>query len=550
MGEIFKDRSGAPRRSLYKGVGFSDQDLRFRPHIGLANSAADLSPAHAHLKELSSWVKAGIWQAGGIPLEFGTFATCGNMAVGTENFKYELVIRDIMAASVEIVTRIHSFDGLVLLSSCDSLIPGQLMAAARLNIPSLLVSGGPMETGYYQEKKITNLEVNSAVFDPSISVAEVEAMEDCACPGVGACPVLGTANTMQIITEALGMSLSGSSTVPAVHQQKRMFAQMAGSQIVELVKQKLTPKKILTSKALRNGIATFMALGGSLNAVLHLISIAQELGLDLPLAIFDEISRKVPCLTAVNPNGPFTCGDFHQAGGAPALLQEIKTKLSLETLTVNGVSLGTVIANSKNNNPQVIRSLQDPVTPRGSLAVLTGSLAPEGAIIRQSALSTDLTVFSGPARVFSSDKAAFQALQAHKVQEGEVLIIKNEGPRGAPGMREVYLAAEALCKLSYEDKVVLITDGRFSGFNRGPIIGHVAPEAALGGPIALVQDGDEILIDLPQRKLDLLISPLEMAQRQKAWQPEPLELTGGILDLYQELAESAEKGAALRKKTF
>jgi len=544
--EYFGGSKAGHRRAIYKGVGFGDLDLKNRPHIGIANAAADLSPAHAHLRRLAEWVKAGIWQAGGVPFEFGTLATCGNIAIGTENMKYELVIRDVMAASIEIVSKVHLFDGLVLLSSCDNLIPGQLMAAARLDIPSILITGGPMMPGKWHGKEITSADVNEAVLDPNFPEKELEEMEEQACPGFGACSLMGTANTMQILSEALGMSLSGTATIPAISSLRCNVAQRTGSQVVKLVEKGLKPSQIMTERSLRNAITICLAIGGSTNAVLHIISTGKELGIDIDLEVFDSLSKEVPCLVAVVPNGSHSVIDFYEAGGVPALAKELKSYLALSCMTVDGVNLGKCIEGAEVKNREVITSVDNPLYKEGGLAVLKGNLAPDGAIVRQTAMRPEMRVFKGLARVFDSDQEGLKAIQGGDIKAGDVMVIRYEGPKGAPGMNEIMLSTDALYISELAESVGLITDGRFSGFNRGPIVGHVSPEAAVGGPIAVVRDGDPILVDIPNRKLELMISNTELDNRLKNWSPRPPKTDRGILGAYAILSEPAHQGAAFK----
>jgi len=544
--DYFGNPEAAHRRAIYKGVGFEDSDLRNRPHIGIANTATDLSPAHTHLHRLAEWVKAGIWQAGGVPFEFGTLATCGNISIGTENLKYELVVRDVMAASIEIVAKVHLLDGLVLLSSCDSLIPGQLMAAARLDIPSILLTGGPMFPGKYNGKEITSADLNEAVLDAELSEEELARMEDRACPGFGACSLMGTANTMQILSEALGMSPSGTANIPAVFSLRYTAAQRAGRQIVKLVERDIKPSQIINERSLRNAIAISLAIGGSTNAVLHIISIGKELNIDIDLDLFDSLSKEVPCLVSVVPNGSHSIIDFYEAGGVPALAAEMRKYLDLSCMTVDGVSLEKCIEGAEVKNREVITSVDKPLHEEGGLVVLKGNLAPNGAIARQTAMIPEMKVFKGSARVFDSDQEGLRAIQYGDIKAGDLMVIRYEGPKGAPGMKEVMLSTDALYVSKLADSVGLITDGRFSGFNRGPIVGHVSPEAAVGGPIAVVQDGDPILVDIPNRKLQLLISDTELENRLKKWSPRPPKTDKGILGAYAILSEPADKGAAFR----
>ncbi len=546
----FVGPQAAHRRQIYKGAGYDNEDLR-RPHIGVVNAWTEASPAHMHLRQLADAVKAGVWQVGGVPFEFGVFATCGNIAVGTENLKYELAIRDVLAGSVEIMAQVHLFDGLVLLASCDNIIPGVLMGAARLNLPSIMVTGGPMMPGRRQGKNVLPPDVNEAVLgifaQGKMSEQELLEMEDCACPGPGACPVMGTANTMQILTEALGMSLSGSGTIPAVSADRVRMARATGRQAVELVKRNIRPADILTQRTLQNAIVVDAAIGGSTNAPLHIMSIGRELGIEVELDRFDEISRRTPLLSSVSPNGPHTVVDFHEAGGVPALFKELGGLVDTGVLTANGVSLGEVIEGASGSQGPAISSRAEPVQPEGGLAVLKGNIAPRGAIVRTSAIRKEMLVHRGPARTFSGDEEAWQAIVAGKIKPGDVIVLRYEGPKGAPGMKEVMLSTDALYSVGLEGSVALITDGRFSGFNRGPIVGHVCPEAMDGGVIAFIEDGDMIEINVPERKLHLELSDEELQRRAELWKPPKPKTKIGFLALYAQLALPADQGAAMQR---
>ncbi len=547
---MFVGPGAAHRRQIYKGAGYSDTDFG-KPHIGVANAWTEASPAHRHLRNLAEHVKAGIWQAGGVPFEFGVFATCGNISIGTENMKYELAIRDALAASVEIMSRVHLFDGLVLLASCDNIIPGQLMGAARVNLPAIMVTGGPMLAGKWSKGTVTSPDVNEAVFGAiplgNISEQELREMEERSCPGVGACPVMGTANTMQILTEAMGMALSGSATIPAILADKQRVARAAGQQIIELVREGIHPSDILTEAAFTNVIVVNAAIGGSTNAPLHILSLARELGIKIELDQFDEISRKTPLLASVIPNGPHTVIDFYEAGGVPALLKELEPLLNLRALTADGIPLGELLDETGGSRGNAIATLENPVQTEGGLTVLRGNIAPRGAIVRTSALKPEMLVHKGPAKTFNTDQEAWNAIIDGKIQPGDVIVVRYEGPKGAPGMKEVMLSTDALYRMGLEGSVGLITDGRFSGFNRGPIIGHVCPEAMEGGVIALIEDGDTIEINIPNRTLAVNLSDAELEQRRANWQsPEPKTKTG-FLALYAQLALSADEGAAMQR---
>jgi dihydroxy-acid dehydratase len=548
--EYFDGVEGAVRRTIYRGVGLSD-DVRTKAHIGIANAFTDASPAYAHLRTLADAAKSGVWAAGGIPFEFGTFATCGNVALGSREVDYELVVRDALAASIEIMARVHHFHGLILLSSTDSVIPGHIMGAARVDLPTLFITGGPMLSGHWRGRSVTAMHVNEAVFGgvPSAAISEQDLsnMERSACPTVGACPVMGTANTMQILTEPLGLSLPATATIPAVMSEKVQAARVAGFKIVELVRQGKKLSDVVTPAALRNAVVTDLAVGGSTNAVLHLISIARELGIELSLRDFDALSRRVPCLVGVLPNGPFTVDAFHQAGGVPQLLRNLGDLIDRDVLTADGRSWDEALEKVPERDARVIRTRADPYFKDGGLAVLTGTLAPVGAVVRQSSVPRDMLVHRGPAVVFESDRAAYDALLAGKVARGDTVVIRDQGPRGGPGMTEIMLAPDALASTGRQNDTALVTDGRFSGFNRGPIVGHVDPESAAGGPLALVRDGDQIVIDIPGRRLDLLVPTEELMARQ-ASQPmqAPARARPGILDVYSRTALPASEGAGMQ----
>lgn len=547
---LFVGPEAAHRRQIYKGAGYMDDDFG-RPHIGVANAYSEASPAHRHLRELAECVKAGIWQAGGIPFEFGVFATCGNIAIGTENLKYELALRDALAASIETMSKVHLFDGLVLLASCDSIIPGQLMGAARVNLPSLMVTGGPMLAGEWREGTVLSPDVNEAVFGAlplgMITEEDLLEMENQACPSTGSCPVMGTANTMQILTEAMGMALFGSATIPPVLADKRRAARQSGRRIVQLVERGIRPSDILDERALRNAIAVNAAIGGSTNAPLHIMSIGRELGIEIALDLFDEISRRTPLLVSVVPNGPHTMIDFYKAGGVPALLKELRELVDSSALTVDGVTVGDNLKDVSGSCGEAISSIDHPVQAQGGLAVLKGNIAPRGAIARTSAIKPEMLVHRGPAKTFSSDEEAWKAIVEGNIQPGDVIVVRYEGPKGAPGMMEVMRATDALYRVGLEGSVGLITDGRFSGFNRGPIVGHVSPEAMEGGVIAIIEDGDTIEMDIPGRKLNVELSEEEITHRLENWRPPQPKTKTGFLALYAQLTLPAEQGAAMQK---
>ena len=545
----FSGPTAAHRRQIYRGSGYTSDDFK-RPHIGIANTFSEFSPAHRNLRDLAEQVKNGIWQAGGVPFEFGVYSTCGNIAIGTENLAYELASRDVLAGSIETVTSVHLFDGLVLLASCDSVIPGLIMGAARMRVPTVIVTGGPMMPGKHNKDTVLSPDVNEAVYGAfatgKMDEAELEAMEECACPSFGSCPVMGTANTMQILTEAMGLAVSGASTIPAYLSKKLVKAREAGLKIVELIKSQTSIEDILSEGALNNMIRVNAAIGGSTNAPLHIISIGRELGIEIPLDRFDEISRNTPLISGVIPNGKDTVVDFYESGGVPALLKQLEPLLDTNVKTVDGGSMADLLKKQSGAHGKTIRSLDEPFQPEGGLAILKGNIAPNGALIRLSSVRKEMLVHSGPARVFNSDEDAWKAIVAGQVKAGEVLVVRYAGVKGAPGMVETMMSTDALYRVGLEGSVGLITDGRFSGFNRGPIIGHVSPEAMVGGVIAIIEDGDLININISERRLDLRVSEEEIQARLAVWKPIEPRVTKGFLSIYAQLALPPEKGGAIQ----
>jgi len=545
----FVGPEAAHRRQIYRGAGYGEDDWG-RPHIGIANAWTEVSPAHVHLRRIADAVKAGIWQAGGVPFEFGVFATCGNVAIGTENLKYELAIRDALAASVETMAQVHLFDGLVLIASCDSIIPGVMMGALRVDLPTVMVTGGPMFAGKWKDGRVMSPDVNEAVFGAlplgKISEADLRDMEECACPTAGACPVMGTANTMQILSEALGLQLSGAATVPAVLADRLRFARRSGQRIVDMVRRGVRASQIVDERALTNAIVVNAAIGGSTNAPLHIMSLGRELDIKIPLDRFDEVSRETPLLGSVVPNGPHSMVDFYHAGGVPALLKELGDLVDGSAMTVDGRTIAENLREVSGSRGPAIATRAKPVQPEGGLAVLKGNIAPRGAVVRTSAVREGMLVHRGPARTFHGDREAWEAIVAGKIQPGEVIVIRYEGPKGAPGMKETMLSTDALYRMGLEGSVGLITDGRFSGFNRGPIVGHVCPEAMDGGPIAIIRDGDMIEIDIPARRLNVELSADEIKRRLSSWTPIAPRTRKGFLALYAQLALPADEGAAMQ----
>jgi dihydroxy-acid dehydratase len=540
----------APHRSLFKALGLMDEEIE-QPMIGIANSANEVIPGHLHLHQLSEAVKAGIRMAGGTPLEFFTIGVCDGIIMGHEGMKYSLSSRELIADSIESMAMAYPFDGLVLIPNCDKIIPGMMMAAARLNIPTILVSGGPMLAGEFQGREIdliTVFEWVGKVKTGEMTLKELKEAEGCACPGVGSCAGMFTANSMNCLAEVLGLALPYNGTIPAVYADRIRLAKKSGIQIMDVVKKNLTPSKILTEKAFVNAVTVDMAFGGSTNTSLHLPAIAREAGIKLSLQTFNKISAKTPHLCNMSPGGPHHIQDLHHAGGIPALMKELSRGglIHQDPLTVTGKSVGENIRGKKVLNPEVIHSLEKPYHPTGGLAVLFGNLAPEGAVVKQSAVDEGMLKHRGPARVFNSEEEATKVILDRKIKKGEVVVIRYEGPKGGPGMREMLAPTSAIVGVGRDRDVALLTDGRFSGGSRGAAIGHISPEAAEGGPVAVVKNGDQIDIDIPGRKLILLISKEELKKRLSKWKPPKKELKG-YLKRYARLVTSANTGATFEE---
>jgi dihydroxy-acid dehydratase len=510
----------APRRALLKASGLSDEDLG-KPLIAIANSWNEIVPGHVHLRRVSEAVKAGVRSNGGTPLEFDTIAICDGIAMGHGGMRYSLFSRDLIADSVEAMVRAHAFDAMVLISSCDKILPGHLMAAARLDIPSIVVTGGPMYPGTYRGDEVDLISVFEAVgrFKRGlISEGDLAELEDSACPGPGSCAGMFTANTMACLTEAMGMSLPGCATSHAVSAKKLRIAELSGRMVMDLLRSGTRPRDIMTLGAFRNAIAVDMALGGSTNSVLHLRAIASELGLDLRLDEFDEIGRKVPHICDMRPGGPYFMRDLDRAGGVPAILRRLKPFLNKGEMTVAGKRIGELLEGASIMDEEVIRPLERPVHAEGGIAILRGSLAPNGAVVKYSSVPEKMLRFSGEAVVFDSEEEAVRGIGEGRVEEGRVVVIRYEGYVGGPGMREMLSPTSLIVGMGFE-RVAMVTDGRFSGGTRGPCIGHVEPEAALGGPIAAVRDGDPIEIDIPLRRLELGLPGDEVERRLRGLKP-------------------------------
>lgn len=546
---IKKGIERAPHRSLFKAMGYTDEEIA-RPLIGVANSVNEIVPGHIHLDKIAEAVKAGIRAAGGTPVEFGSIGICDGIAMGHEGMKYSLASRELIADSCEAMAKAHSFDGMVFIPNCDKIVPGMLMAAARVNVPSIVISGGPMLS---LQKDGAYLDLNSvfeavgAVKAGKMNEEEVAQYENSACASCGSCSGMFTANSMNCLTEALGMGLPGNGTIPAVYAERIRLAKQAGMKIMELVERDIKPSDILVPKAFENSLTVDMALGCSTNSVLHLPAIAHEVGLRLDLDMINGISSRVPNLCKLAPSGPYHVQDLYQAGGVQAVMKELSQKdlLHLDLITATGRTVGENIQNARATDRNVIRPIDSPHTKTGGIAILKGNISPDGAVVKRAAVAEEMLVHSGPARVFDSEDTAIEAIYNGKINKGDVVIIRCEGPKGGPGMREMLGPTSAIAGMGLDKDVALITDGRFSGASRGASIGHVSPEAMVGGPIAAVRDGDIIHINIPEGKLDAQLSQEEISSRLQAWKaPEP-RIKTGYLGRYARLVSSADKGAVL-----
>ena len=538
--------SRAPHRSLLKALGFVDEELN-RPIIGIANSFNEIIPGHVHLKNLVQMVKDGIRNAGGVPIEFNTIGICDGLSMNHLGMKYSLVTRQIIADSIEATAMATPFDAMVFIPNCDKVVPGMLMAAARLNLPSIFVSGGPMLAGVHKGRKIGLSNVFEAVGQLEaglITEDELCQIENNACPTCGSCSGMYTANTMNCLTEALGMGLPGNGSIPAVYSERLRLAKTAGMQILKVLKANLRPRDIMTALAFDNAVALDMALGGSSNTALHLPAIAHEAGVTLTLDDFERMAQKVPQLAKLSPSGPYFVEDLYAAGGVSAVLKRLSehSLLHNDALTVTLKTQGELAQTARVRDAEVIHPVESPVYPTGGIAVLKGNLAPEGSVVKEGAVSPEMLRHTGPAKVFDCEEEAVAAILSGKVVKGDVVVIRYEGPKGGPGMREMLTPTSVITGMGLGNDVALITDGRFSGATRGASIGHVSPEAAAGGVIALVKDGDIIEIDIPARKLNLLVDDATLAERRALWQPPKRSLTG-YLRKYARSVSSAAQGA-------
>ncbi|NPA95634.1 MAG: dihydroxy-acid dehydratase [Thermodesulfobacteria bacterium] len=537
----------APHRSLMKAMGYTDEEIK-RPIIGVANSFNEIIPGHIHLRQIVDAVKAGIRMAGGTPVEFGGIGVCDGIAMNHLGMRYSLASRELIADSVEVMAQAHPFDGLVVVPSCDKITPGMIMAILRLNIPAILVSGGPMLTGNWKGKKVNLISVFEGIGEVRsgrMTEEELCSLEDEACPTCGSCAGMFTANSMNCLSEALGLSLPGNGTIPAISAKRYRLAKKAGMQIMELVERDIKPRDIATDKAFKNAIAVDMALGCSTNTVLHVPAIAHEAKVDLPLDAFNEMSLKTPHLCNMIPGGPHSLYDLDLAGGIQAILNELD-KLGIingDVMTVTGKSAKENFASCPVRDNEVIRPVDNPYHKEGGIAILYGNLAPDGCVVKQSAVAPEMLKHEGPARVFESEDEAYEAILGGKINPGDVVVIRYEGPKGGPGMPEMLSPTSAIVGMGLDRQVALLTDGRFSGGTKGAAIGHISPEAAEGGPIALVREGDTISIDIPARKLEIKVDEAELERRRAEWKkPEP-KIKEGYLARYARMVSSGAKGA-------
>lgn len=546
---VTKGMQQAPHRSLFHALGLTEEEME-KPLIGIVSSYNEIVPGHMNIDKIVEAVKLGVAMAGGTPIVFPAIAVCDGISMGHLGMKYSLVTRDLIADSTEAMAMAHAFDALVMVPNCDKNVPGLLMAAARVNIPTVFVSGGPMLAGRVKGQKTSlssMFEAVGAYAAGKMSEEEVKEYEKKACPTCGSCSGMYTANSMNCLTEVLGMGLKGNGTIPAVYSERIQLAKHAGMQVMEMLRKNIRPRDIMTKEAFENALTMDMALGCSTNSMLHLPAIAHEAGVELNVDIANEISARTPNLCHLAPAGHTYIEELNEAGGIYAVMNEISKKgvLHLDCMTVTGKTVGENIKDCVNKNPEVIRPIENPYSQTGGIAILKGNLAPNSAVVKRSAVAEEMMVHEGPARVFDCEEDAIKAIKGQNIKAGDVVVIRYEGPKGGPGMREMLNPTSAIAGMGLGSSVALITDGRFSGASRGASIGHVSPEAAVGGPIALVEEGDIIKINIPENKLELLVSEEELAKRKKNWKPKQPEITTGYLARYASLVTSAERGAIL-----
>ena len=546
---VKKGMQQAPHRSLFNALGFTKEEMD-KPLIGIVSSYNEIVPGHMNLDKIVEAVKMGVALAGGVPRVFPAIAVCDGIAMGHIGMKYSLVTRDLIADSTEAMAMAHQFDALVMVPNCDKNVPGLLMAAARINVPTIFVSGGPMMAGHVhgQKRSLSSMfEAVGAYAAGKMTEEDVQEFENKACPTCGSCSGMYTANSMNCLTEVLGMGLPGNGTIPAVYSERIRLAKHAGMQVMELLKKNIRPRDIMTKEALINALTVDMALGCSTNSMLHLPAIAHEIGMDFKIPYANEISARTPNLCHLAPAGPTYMEDLNEAGGVYAVMNELNKKglLNTDCMTVTGKTVGENIAGCVKKKPEVIRTIDKPYSESGGLAVLQGNLAPDGSVVKRSAVVDEMLVHEGPARVFDCEEDASEAILSGKIKEGDVVVIRYEGPKGGPGMREMLNPTSQIAGMGLGSSVALITDGRFSGASRGASIGHVSPEAAVGGPIALIKEGDLIQIDIPNHKLNVAVSEEEMAERRKNWKPRQPKVTTGYLARYASMVTSGDRGAVL-----
>lgn len=539
----------APHRSLFNALGMTKEELEW-PLVGIVSSYNEIVPGHMNLDKIVDAVKLGVAMAGGTPIMFPAIAVCDGIAMGHTGMKYSLVTRDLIADSTEAMAMAHQFDALVMVPNCDKNVPGLLMAAARINVPTVFVSGGPMLAGrvHGQKRSLSSMfEAVGSYSAGTMTAEEVEEFENKVCPTCGSCSGMYTANSMNCLTEVLGMGLKGNGTIPAVYSERIKLAKHAGMQVMEMYRQNIRPRDIMTKDAIMNALTVDMALGCSTNSMLHLPAIAHEIGWDFDITFANEVSAKTPNLCHLAPAGPTYIEDLNEAGGVYAVMNELTKKdlLNLDCLTVTGKTVGENIKDCENRNPEVIRPVENPYSQTGGLAVLTGNLAPDGGVVKRSAVCEEMMMHEGPARVFDCEEDAIDAIKGGKIVAGDVVVIRYEGPKGGPGMREMLNPTSAIAGMGLGSSVALITDGRFSGASRGASIGHISPEAAVGGPIALVKEGDIIRINIPENKLELAVSEAEMDKRKVEWQPREPKVNTGYLARYAAMVTSGNRGAVL-----
>ncbi len=550
---IKKGLGRAPHRSLLKAMGYTNEEIS-RPLIGIGHAQNEIIPGHIHLDKILEAVKTGVRMAGGTPISFGTIGVCDGIAMNHMGMKYSLASREVIADSVEIMAQAHPFDALVLIPNCDKVTPGMLMAMLRVNIPAIMVSGGPMLTGRFQGKDVHLVSVFEGVGRVkanTMTPEELDELEDAACPGCGSCAGMFTANSMNCLTEAIGLGLPGNGTIPAVSAARIRLAKQAGMKVMELLEKNIMPRDIATKEAFENAMAVDMALGCSTNTVLHVPAIAHEAGVDLTLDLFNKVSEKAPHLCSLIPGGPHSLQQLNEAGGVPAVMNELlklESCLHSDVITATGKTLGENLKGKDSRDSEIIRPTDNPYHRQGGIAVLYGNLAPDGAVVKQSAVADEMLTHAGPARIFDSEEAAQSAILGGKINPGDVIVIRYCGPKGGPGMPEMLSPTSAIIGMGLGKSVALITDGRFSGGTQGACLGHISPEAAVGGPIALVKEGDKISINIPEKEIRLEVDEDELEQRRKMWQPREANITTGYVARYARQVTSGSTGAVLKEE--